>query len=467
MSVPPSIALMAAVVQGLLGNSLAAARFLPALAGAGTVFFTGAIVREMGGGRFAQMTACAAVLLSPAFLRSNWLFQPVAFNQFYWVVLAYLVVRYIGVERPQTFLWIGVVAGLAMLNKYSVLLFLAGIFAGLMATPHRKVFLTRYPYLAAAIALLIFLPNLIWQAGKGFPLIGHMSELSRTQLVNVEPVGFLLDQLLFHLPALLVWVTGLLFLFFAEAGKPFRVLGWNYVTIILALLLLSGKGYYSMGAYPMLMAAGGVFLERLSSSANRWLRPAVPALMVSLLLPVLPLSLPILSINSLVSYCDFLSEKVGISSPMRWEDGRIYPLPQDHADMLGWEELTDIVAGTWRSLAPDEKVECMIYAENYGQAGAIDHLGEAYGLPSPVSFQASYFYWSPDEFDYRILIYVNREPEEVEQLFNDVREVSRITDEYAREYGLPVYLCKNPKMDLNQLWSDIKRREGMERGYLR
>jgi hypothetical protein len=161
----------------------------------------------------------------------------------------------------------------------------------------------------------------------------------------------------------------------------------------------------------------------------------------------------------LVAYFKNLEKDYGLDIGRRFEDGTIHSLPQDYADQLGWEELTRITKEAYDQIP--EKDKAVIYAENYGQAGAIAVIGKKYGLPEPVSFHESFFYWFPDKFDPDIeyLVYINDElGENVRKLFPDIREIGRISNVNAREYGTTVYLCRNPNSSFNKFWADVVKR---------
>jgi hypothetical protein len=174
--------------------------------------------------------------------------------------------------------------------------------------------------------------------------------------------------------------------------------------------------------------------------------------MILMTLPLLPFSLPVLPLDEMVIYSE-TSKRFGGEGALRWEDGRIYPLPQDYADMTGWKELGDIVIKAYHSLSDSEKVDCAIYAENYGEAGAIKYYAEKYGLPEPISFEESFLFWAPDSSTFKTLIYVNDDTSDVAYYFTTVELVGRITDPYARESGLPVWLCKSPRNGFEQFYA--------------
>ncbi len=447
-SVPPSIGFFGWLGTQVLGGSVEAVRLIPTFFATATVVLTALMAREMLPARFSGKWAAVFVgltgLLSGAYLRPGMLFQPVVFDIFYWALFSWMFIKLANSGRSQWLLWLGAAMGLGLLNKYLALLFVVGMLPGLLFTEYRKWLLHKHFYLAVGIALLIFLPNLIWQFQHQFPVLRHMTELAQSQFVHVEWDSFLADQLLFHLPALPLWLAGLYFLLFKNEGKPWRPLGWMYLTVLIFLLALSAKSYYTLGAYPVLVAAGAAFWERWS--AGRWW---LPTLLVGFMLAIsilrFPVVLPVLPPEQLAQYFEKRKHKPGMEGALRWEDGETHTLPQDFADMLGWEEIAEMTGRAWQRI-PD-KTTAGIYAENYGMAGAIEHFGKPYAVPQVLSFSDNYRYWLPDSLptNFQTLIYVNDElGDDMPGFFAQIEEVGRLDMPLSRQHGTLVFICRQP-----------------------
>jgi hypothetical protein len=448
-SVPPSIAVFANLSRLLFGDTVFGISFFPAIVGAISLILIGIMVKEMGGNKMAQFIALLAFLTSPAYLRSNTLFQPVSFDQFYWLLIAFLLFRLIHTEKPVYWIWIGIAAGMAFLNKYSVVFYMFAFLISIFLTPLRKWMKTPYPYICGVIALLIALPNLFWQYRHDWPVVSHMRELSETQLIHVRIDIFLYEQLLMNFPAVIIWLAGLVFILFLREGKKYRILGLMFILTLAQLIILRGKPYYSLGLYTMLFAFGGYILVKWFQGKLVLLRYLVIAFNFIFALLILPMSLPILKPDRYIRFM----HKIGMENSQRWEEGDYHELPQDYADMIGWEELTQIVYDAYQGLTPAEKERCTIFANNYGEAGAINFYGKKLGLPPAISFNDSYLYWAPDSISGDILIKAG-ESDDMVEMFNYVQIVGRITTENAREEGLPVYLFKNPKTDVGKYYYD-------------
>ena len=452
LSTPPLIGIVAFLIRHLAGYSVFAIKLVPALLGAVSLITIGFFVRELGGKLLAVFIAGMAYLTSLAFLRSNSLFQPVSFDEFFWLLTSFLFVRMINRNEEQLWPWIGLVIGFGFLAKYSITFLILAWGIALLLSPNRKLLWTKNLLLGILIGFTIILPNLIWQFEHDWPVMHHMIELQRTQLVNVTLTGFLLSQLMFHFNSLWVWMVGLVVLLFARSEKKFRPIAVAFLMVVLILILSRGKSYYTLGAYPMLFAAGGYIMEKYLIGRWKWVNYALPVASVLLLIPVLPIGLPILPINKMEAYCQSVSNVAG-SGILTWEDGKVHNIPQDYADMTGWNELAKLTAKAYHELSPVQQANCLIYAENYGEAGAVHFYGHAYNLPEPISFSDSYLLWAPDSVGNGALIYINDEVGDIDKLFNSYREIGIINDVNFRENGLKVFICTEPKPEFQPFYA--------------
>ncbi|MEM9931681.1 MAG: glycosyltransferase family 39 protein, partial [Bacteroidota bacterium] len=380
MEGPPIIGWVAGISQLVFGATVWAAKLPVLLVGLLSLWLVFQFVRELGGNKYAQLIAGAGWLLSPAFLGSNNLFQPVSFNQFCWLLTGLAWVRVINYQRPKDWYLLGGVVGLGLLTKYSIVFYLLGLAGGVLLTKERRFLANKYCWQAVGIALLMWSPNLWWQYSYGFPVASHMQELASTQLVNMSTADFLIPQFLVHFAGLFIWLPGLYWLFHSEKLRPYRSLAWAYVFLILLLLGFSGKAYYSFGAYASLFVAGGCFWADVLKNRS-WL--IILPLAVNFL--VMPFALTVLPIETMKQYGVYVRDNYGLEPPLRWEDGTIRDLSQDYADMHGWEEMVAAVADFYHSLPPEAQAKCMIEGGHYGEAGALNFFRKKYHLPEAVS----------------------------------------------------------------------------------
>lgn len=452
LEVPPMIALFGAVANFLFGTWVAGVRFVPALAGALTLWLTVRMTADLGGGRWAQLLAALGFFVGVIYLRVNVLFQPVSLDLLTYVAAAWLFLRALRDGHRHHWLWLGVLIGLGLLTKYTMLLFVGGAFIGLLLTPHRRHLTTPWPWAAALVALAIWSPNLLWQWQQGFPVVEHMSVLAQRQLDHVEPLMFVVTQLLVNLYGAPIWLIGLWWCLRNPAGADARPLFWLYVSNLAVLLLFSGKIYYLAPAYPMLLAAGAVAIEAglLRRKAQRWL-VAIPVIVVVGSLGTIPISVPILSVDGTIAYGQFGARYLGMAEAMRWEDGSIHDLPQDYADMLGWQAQAEAVAQVYEELGRGD-----LAASNYGQAGALVRYGPELGLPPVISKGSSFWLWGYGEATGDPMIVVDGEVDELSAFFHDVDMRGRIIHPYARERDVPISVVSSPRQSMAELWEILK-----------
>jgi hypothetical protein len=451
LEVPPLTPFLGQIAL-LMGGSLFAVRLLPALAGTVSVILVGLMTRDLGSSRWAQAVACTAFVFSPAFLGSNSLFQPVTFNQFFWLLTAFFAVRLIRRQEAKYWYWLGLAIGLGWLAKYSIAFFALALAVPLLIR-ERQWLRTPHPYLGALLGLAIAAPNLFWQWRHAWPVVAHMEELSRTQLVHVDITGFLFAQLRYHGAGLLVWAAGLVFLFYNKKMRSFRPLAWAFLLVMVLLILLRGKAYYGIGAYSMLMAAGGVaWIHWLQPYKKRWRY----ALIVSIPLlngPLIPYSLPVLPIETMRHYGIYMASHWGFTGPLTWEDGKVRDLKQDYADMFGWEELAQKVARLYHGLPAQEQEHCLIWGGSYVHAGVLNYYGEKYGLPEAVSLNSSYRIWAPDTLHFDRVILVDDVYSTESSWFHESVLVDSIRHPLARDPGL-IYYRHEPRKDVKQAWRE-------------
>ncbi|MBT4097663.1 MAG: glycosyltransferase family 39 protein [Gemmatimonadetes bacterium] len=453
LEVPPMIALFGAIADALFGTWVAGVRLLPSLAAAVTLWLTVRITADLGGGRWAQLLAALGFTVGVIYLRANILFQPVVFEQLAYVAAAWLLVRALLHERASDWLWLGAVVGAGLLTKYTILLFLAGAFVGLILSRQRSQLKTPWPWLAAGLALVIWSPNLVWQWQEGFPVIEHMGALASRQLAHVDPVTFLLSQALVNLYGTPIWLIGLWWCLLSAAGERLRPIAWLYLGNLAVLLLFSGKIYYLAPAYAMLLAAGAVAIESMLQrrQARRWL-VAIPLVVFFGSLATVPIAIPLLSIESTITFGRFGMRYLGLAEAFRWEDGSIHDLPQDYADMLGWREQAQAVAAVFDDVGPAD-----IAASNYGQAGALVRYGDELGLPPVISKSSSFWLWGFGHATGDPMIFIGEDAQNLSGLFHEVKEIARVSHPYARETDVPIVLVSRPRESMPALWEILKK----------
>jgi hypothetical protein len=452
-SVPPMIGWIAWLMEYTLGYSLFAVRLFPALASGVMVILVAAIARELGGNSYARVLAGIGFLISGFTLRTFSEFMPVYIDVVFWTIIIYLMIRYVNTYSGNTLILIGLVAGFSLLNKYLISILFLSMLVVIPFSEERKIFQNKNFWIGIAGGMLIFIPNLVWQFVHGIPVISHMSELQRTQLAYVNKLSFLTDQVIMPSFASFLTISGIIYVMSDKDARKYRFLGIAVILVVVIIMFLRGKSYYTIGVFPFLIAAGSVSYGKWLN--RTWIRIAFPVILVLLTIPMLPMGLPIFKAQGLITYFKIVETKYGIVIGRKFEDGSIHSLPQDYADMLGWEELTQVTSKAYEQIV--DKKAAFIYGENYGEAGAINIIGKKYGLPDPVSFSESFQYWVPKKFDPDItsIVYINHQPpgKDIKTLFRKISVVGSITNRDSREFGLTVYLCQDPVKSFNEFWT--------------
>ncbi len=453
---PPLVALAAWFARHLLGNSIVSIRLLPVLAGAAVVALTGFLACELGGNRFAQFLGCIGILFAPAYLAFDSFLSMNAFEPLFWLACAWLSLRIAKGASPRLWLAFGVVAGIGLENKHSMLVFGFALVVGLILSGEWRLFRSKWVWIGGLVALAIFLPNLIWESRHGWPQVEVVRNAQQFKNLRIGPLHFLGDQVLFMNPlALPLWVAGLGWLLFARKGKPYRFLGWTFLIVITIFMALNGKSYYPLPAYPILMAAGGVAFETFAAvPRRRMIRFAFPALLILAGIAMVPFGVPVLPVNAFLRY----SQIIPIASYAKTERDATASLPQLYADMFGWKNIAVTVAGVYRGLPRPEQADCAILAGNYGEAGAIDYYGPALGLPKAISGHNSYYDWGPRNYSGGCVILFGEQSGEFKNYFEDVQQADTIRNPLAMtvEQSLPVYVCRKPREPLAALWPRFK-----------
>lgn len=440
MEFPPLIGVIGKLSYILFDYSLVGVRLFPTLAGVAILVLCCMMAKELGGKSKAVLLSGICVLAFLPFYRNHTLFQPVAFDQLFWTLAFYFLIRFINSEEKKFLLLLGVTLGLGLLNKYTLLVVIFGLFIGLLFYKKGSLFRNKWLYIAASVTLLLILPNIIWQIHHDFPFLKHLQVLRAKQLNAINPLDFGLKQLNYPF-TLLISLLGLIALMTAKAFKKYRAIGVAVLVVFSTMWLLRSKVYYVFAIYPVLFASGAVRIEAWLSN-----KPIIIYLVAAVtLLPsvyFIPELTPLLPIEKFVTYAG-LEEK----------EGRI-ELTGDYADMFGWEEQVKLVDSVYQSFSLEEQQNCVLWVENYGEAGALKILGKKYHLPNPISRHGTFWTWGYGNKNALVWISLGNERPAVEHVFEEIELVKIITHKYAieEENGIPLYICRKPKVDIEKWW---------------
>ena len=429
----------------LFGTSLAGFRFFASLAGAFAIVLTGMMAAELGGGRWTQLFAACAT--TPMVIAIGTLMQYVSFDYVAWVAVAYFVARLCRTNDPRWWLAVGAAIGFGMLSKYSMPFLLTGLGLGVLSGDLRAHLRSKWLWSGAALSIVIFLPNLLWQWRHDFISLQFLQHIHARDVRIGRTKDFLPDQLELMSFALPVAASGLFFFFSKHGGRRFRVLGWMFVVPFALFFVAKGRGYYMAAGYPILYAGGAVMLAILVSRLSPVRRTIVGAIgWTALLINITffgALFLPIAPVNS----------------PW-WK--RMAATNDDVKEEIGWQELVETVARIRDTLPPEDRARVRILAGNYGEAGAVDLYGPARGLPPaicPVNSLWERGYGDPPP---EVLIVLGSSREDLEDKFDSCELVGHITnregvsnEETSRHPD--IFLCRHLRGDWQTVWAKARR----------
>jgi 4-amino-4-deoxy-L-arabinose transferase-like glycosyltransferase len=445
---PPLTPFLARIELTLFGLSLVSARTFAALAHSIVLVLTGLMARELGGRRSTQILAALAAAIAPIALIQGSLIQYVTFDFLWSVLIAYLVIRLLKSEDPRGWLPIGLVIGLGMMTKYTMVMFVAGLVGGVLLTDARRYLRSPWLWGGVGLSLLVFLPNLIWQIQHQFISLEFLSSIHARDVEIGRADGYLIEQFVFCTNPFVIpfWIAGLVYYFRGEAGKRYRVIGWMYVIPFLIYLFTQGRSYYLAPAYPMLIAAGAVvwqgWLDRMSIQRVRlmqgvtWTVIGIGAVISgALALPIAPINSPLWDVTSEVH--DTFTEQIG------------------------WHEMIGTVAGIYADLPEEEKSRAGIFTRENDEAAALNLYGPEYGLPKAISGSDTFWLRGYGDPPPETLIIVGYSQEDVNSAFEQCELAGMITNPYGIENDLRdppgIFVCRGLRWPWPEFWDIVKR----------
>ncbi len=479
---PPLAPWVLAFTRLLLGDSPMAIRLVPFLAAGAAVWLLGRLVQELDGGRFATVLATLAFGLSPIFIGMTGFFSMNAFEPLLWTALMFALVRLITTGNSRLWLAVGVLAGVGFENKHTIVAYVAALVFGILAArvlaspplqawrlrrAHVAVPPTRRPsgcgpnpavlwtlgdhwlWAGIGIAVLLGLPNVVWQALNGWPSLEFYRNAQAMKNIPVTPLQSLMAQVLALNPVTLpIWMAGLVSLLFGRRTVAFRFAGLFFVALLaMHIASRTSRPDRILAAYPILFAAGSVVLERLVRRSGP--RVAVASVVAASGAALALMFLPLLPPPAEANYVAFLHANI------RAERGKTSPIPQLMADRTGWRSFLDDVDRVYRSLPSEDRKRAIIYVPDYGHAGALDLWGPRAGLPRVIASQNTYWHWSDGHASTDVLIAVGARPDDLRKVYRDVRPTGEVLCDYCMSWRshMPIYVAKDPIVPLNRVWA--------------
>ncbi|MFN2137955.1 MAG: glycosyltransferase family 39 protein [Candidatus Promineifilaceae bacterium] len=445
---PPITPFIARIGLELFGSSLVGLRLFPALAQGMVVVLTGLMARDFGGGRWAQVIAAVAAAIAPIALTTGTLIQYMSFDYLWWVLLSFCTVRLLRTDDPRWWLGMGAAIGLGMMTKYTMIFFVVGLVVAILITSARRYLRSPWLWAGAGLAILIFLPNLLWQMQHDFISIDFLNAIHARDLAWGRADSYLPDQLYvtanpFVLP---LWLAGLAFLLFTPAGKPFRPLAWMYIVTFALLLISRGRSYYLAPAYPVLLAAGSAWLESwIQSLPGRKAKGIQGGIAVVLLIGALlaiVTSKPVVPANSLL-----------------WD--MAINVNATAAEMIGWPDLAEQVAEIYAELPVEQRAATVILAGNYGEAGALDLYSQEYDLPRVISGANSLWARGYGDPAPETVIVVGFDGQYAQRYFAKCQVAGHVTNRYGvhneeSTRHTTIFVCQEPRHPWAEMWPTMQ-----------
>jgi 4-amino-4-deoxy-L-arabinose transferase-like glycosyltransferase len=439
---PPVTPFLEHIGLSIFGVSLIGLRLFSVFAQSAAIFLTGLMARELGGQRLAQVSAALAVAFSPLPLFEGTEFQYSSFDYLWWVLAAYCIIRLLKSGNPRWWLGIGAALGASLLTKYTILFFITGILGGLLLTKARRHFLSGWFWAGFTLALLIFLPNFLWQLHHGFISYRFLQHIHTRDVGQGRAKDFLSDQFLIcvNLIAAPLWLAGLIS--FARSSR-YRLLAWMYLIPLALFAFGKGRGYYLAAAYPMLLAMGATTAENwLASLRPIWRRTIEVVYFTGFTACGLYICALILPLASSGPLRDFALTRNG-----------------DLREEIGWDVMLQTIAQVRSSLPAQEQANVGIVVGNYGEQGAVEILGPTYHLPPAISGTNSAWLRGYPPSQPTTLIVLGVSDDDREREFTSCRLAAKIpypknlNNEESKDHP-EIYVCGPPRLSWPELWKE-------------
>jgi hypothetical protein len=426
---PPLVPLLGRLETGLLGVSPWTLRLLPTLLGGFLVALSAAYVRRLGGSLRLQGIALLSAIAAPFLLGTNW-----TFDQVTWMVAMYWFLCLVADGRPRYWIYLGVTLGIGLEVKFTIVGLIAGIGIAVLITPSlRKQLRTKHPWVAAAIALLIWAPNVAWQAVNGFPTLVYIANHRGSA---GGPVVYLIEFGVYFFFLIPLWLIGMVSLFRSPVLRSIGIA----CAVPLLLFLFVGKSYYAAGTIPITLAAGLLAISRIE---RRRLRVGLEIGVV---------------VTSVLEFVVFFLLVVPVTPPDRIHAAGLDGVNPVFADSVGWDDIANQVTTIYDNLPPSERANTVVISAYYGVPGALEVYGNSKTVPVAISPQLSDWYWLPSNLPATAALMVDYQPSEVAWMCTSPTLVAHLTVPYGvkgLEQGAPVTFCQL-KAPIPTIWEKLR-----------
>ncbi|WP_020576668.1 ArnT family glycosyltransferase [Actinopolymorpha alba] len=438
---PPLTPLIARAATTLFGESPAGLRVASTLAAVASAVVVSLLARELNASRIGQVIAACSAAASGLLLVLGHMVSTTTVDLLAWLVICWLVLRLLRTSDGRWWLAIGAAVGIAILNKYLVVLLLLALFVALLVTGPRRVLRTWWLPAGAAVAFVLALPNLWWQASNGWPQLTVAGGISADDGVE-NRIMFVPLQILQLSPLLVpVWVAGFVRLWRTPELRWARSMALAYPFLCALVLVLGGKAYYALPVAVVLMAAGG-------ESVAAWLRRGRAAVRTS-----------IAGVGLVAAVATSIVVALPVLPPQAL--AVVNAINKEQGEQVGWPSLVRAAAEGWSRIPEGQRDRSVVFTQNYGQAGAIELYGPDHGLPAPYSSHMSYADWGPppDSADGPVLFVRQKDNRAAERFFTDCQQVATVDNGVGvenEEQNAAIVLCAGAVAPWSELWPDLR-----------
>ena len=457
VDVPPLVPWTTLIPRFLTGNALWALHVISALVCAMIILLTGLMARLLGGAGWVQGLAALGSATALVLLASGSQYGYDLFDQFWWALAATILIVLLRDNQPRWWLAFGLVAGLGLLTKETILFWGFALIVGLLLTRQRRLLFTRWTVFGGSIAIALVLPFLLWNATHGWASFQFWASYGANHPGEAgSPLDFLINQIVIMNPvAVPLWGVGLCY-YFSKRGAQYRVFGWAYLILFAVFILIQAKSYFLAPAYPPLFVGGAMLCEACRLRWRHWGTRLIAAYATLLAVSGLLLAPPVMPILPPAVYARVYP--MSGNSGAEQQSGDAYGLPQSLADRFGWQEQVALIAQVYQGLPPEEQRIACIFTGNYGEASALVQFGPRYHLPPPISAHNAFYLWGPDGCNGQVLITINISPQDAARGYGSVILAARTSCAacVSFENNAPILILREPEEPLAALWPQAK-----------
>lgn len=455
VDLPPLVPALVALSRSLLGESLFAVHIVPALAGSFTLVFACLITEEFGGKTFSVMLTALGFIIVPGWLMADSIFCYDSIDQLILATFLFYLIRFLRTGNKRLWIVLGLIAGLACMTKMTILFLGPGFLVAILTSKYRKDLITPWPWLGAALCLVLVSPYLLWQSANHWPTLEYWMNYGSQRVYQASILQYITNILIYVSPLLLpLWLIGLYRIFRQLDGVNYGFLGLLLLVTFVQMFILHATARMIIELFIPLLAAGAVFTEEIITGLRwgNWVKSAATLYLLVVGMVNISFSLPVISMDLLPA---IIRPFQSLYQPLREFNNTTNNPPLFLSGRIGWDDLVREVADVYHALPPEDRAVAGIYTDLYITAGAIDQLGPRYKLPHAVSGSLTYYLWGPG-YSWDVMIIVTTRPNVISVFFDECEQKAVIQHKYIGFTRFYVFACRKPIVPVDTIWSSAK-----------